>query len=274
MNKPLKSGYLTFLAIISLLLVVVLAACGDPTATPTPAPTPTPVPTPTPTPTPPPTPTSAPVPSAEATTPANLSDAQKIAKQSADKLQTVNFLHFIVDIKSGEVELTTGISFQKAEGDYAKPDKFRANLRVSTPLAKVDAETVGLENKQWVLLKGLSNWQLLPANVGFKPAVLFDPNTGLGAVVYKTRDLKIVGTETMDGVESYHLSGVAAGADMKSITFSSLGKYDVDLDVWIGKSDSLVRQAVFKEKSTDPKATYWQLNFSKFDTPVEIKSPA
>ncbi len=252
-----KFGRLSMLTLVGWLLLTVLAACGDP------SPTATPLPLPKPTEGPP--------------------DPRVIAKQAADKIQTLNSLHFLVDIKSGEVEITNGITFQQADGDFSKPDKFRAKLKVTAGPVKVNAETVGMDNKQWLLLSGLSNsWTTLPANVGFKPDVLFDPNVGLGAIVNKVKDLKLVGTEKLKvkdnddkdvEVDTYHLNGVVTGPDIKPITASTLGKTDVDFDIWVSTADSLVRQVVFKEKSTDPKASNWQLNFWKFNKPVEIKSP-
>lgn len=237
------------LALLCLWLAGLLAACGDnPTATPTAVP-----PTPTPKPL---TPTD-------------------IAKTSADKLNTLNSLHFIVDIKAGQVEVYQGITFKKAEGDFTKPDKFRAKLRVSVAIAQVDAETVGMEGQQYLLLTNLSkSWVTLPANVGFKPDVLFDPQKGVGAVVTKIKNIELVGSEQLDGTDVYHLKGVVAGADIAPLTANTLGKNDVNFDVWTGKSDFLVRRVTFKEISTDPNASDWQLDFSKFNDPVTINRPA
>lgn len=238
------------LTLLSLMLAVLLAACGgdNPTATPT-------VPPPTPTPVKPLTPS-------------------EIAKQSADKLNAVNSLHFIVDIKAGQVDIYNGITFKKAEGDFSKPDKFRAKLRVTVAIAQVDAETVGMDNQQYLLLTNLSkSWVTLPANVGFKADVLFDPQKGVGAVVQKIDNIELVGTESLDGVEVYHLKGIVKGADVSPLTAGTLGKNDVDFNVWTGKTDFLTRRVTFKERSTNANASDWQLDFSKFDVPVTINRP-
>jgi hypothetical protein len=231
-------------------LAATLAACGgdNPTATPT-------VPPPTPTPVKPLTP-------------------DEIAKMSADKLNTINSLHFIVNIKSGQVEIFNGITFKNAEGDYSKPDKFRAKLKVTVAIAQVDAETVGMNGQQYLLLTNLSkSWVTLPANIGFKPDVLFDPQKGIGAVVTKTQNLELVGTEQLDGVDVYHLKGIVKGPDISPITAGTLGKNDVNFEVWTGKNDFYVRRVTFKEISTDPNASDWQLDFSKFNDPVNITLP-
>ncbi len=239
-------------ALLCLWLAGLLTACGEnPTATPTPTaipPSPTPV---------------------KPLTPA------EIAQMSADKLNTVNSLHFIVDIKAGQVELYQGITFKKAEGDFSKPDKFKAKLRVSVAIAQVDAETVGLEGQQYLLLTNLSkSWVTLPPNIGFKPDVLFDSQKGIGAVVTKIQNIELVGTEQIDGIDVYHLKGVVKGADISPLTAGTLGKNDVNFDVWTGKNDLLVRRVTFKEISTAANASDWQLDFSKFNEPVTINRPA
>ena len=245
-NLNTKVAWLGLMLLVSGLLV----ACGDnPTAVPTATavpPTPTPV----------------------------VLDPKAIAKKAADKINALNTIHFTIDIKAGQVTIYKGITFKKADGSLLKPDKYQAKLRVSVAIAQVDADTIGIGDKQWLLLKNLStNWQELPADVGFKASVLFDPNKGLSAVVTKINNIEMDGSETIDGADCYKLKGIVSGADIAPLTASTLGKNDVDFEVWIGKSDSIARQVTFKERSTDPNASNWQLNFSKFDEPVDIKSP-
>lgn len=237
--------------LLFIMLTALLAACGSDSPTPTPT-----VPPPTPPPVKPLT-------------------ADDIAKMSADKLNSLNSLHFIVNIKSGQVEIFNGITFKNAEGDYSKPDKFRARLKVSVAIAQVDAETVGLDGQQYLLLSNLSkNWVTLPSNIGFKPNVLFDPQKGIGAVVTKVQNLELVGSEQIDGTDVYHLKGIVKGADISPITAGTLGKNDVNFEVWTGKNDFLVRRVTFKEISTTATASDWQLDFSKFNDPVSIALPA
>ena len=237
---------------IFLMLSLLLAACGDnPTATPTPTPVP---------------PTVTPLPATM--------DPSAIAKNAADKLAAVKYIHFIVDIKSGSVVIYNGITFKHAEGDFAQPNSYRAMLKVAVAIAQVDAQTVGIGDKQWILIPNLTqSWQLLPSGVGFNASVLFDPTNGLSAVVGKINNLTLDGSETISGTDCYRLKGVVSGKDISPLTAGTLGKNDVNFEVWVGKSDFMARQVTFKEISTDTNASNWQLNFSNFDQPVTINSP-
>ncbi|NWJ45793.1 MAG: LppX_LprAFG lipoprotein [Chloroflexi bacterium] len=204
-----------------------------------------------------------------------LPDPKVLAKQAADKLYGVNFVHFLVDIKQGEVPIVTGISFRRAEGDYVKPDSYKATLRVSVVLGQVEATTIALGNEQWILVKGLNDkWQPLPAGVGFKAAELFDSQRGLGAIVQKAQNLAITGTETIDGAESWKLSGTIQGKELETFTAGTLNNSDVNFDIWVSKSDTLLRQAILKEVTQDPaKGVTWQMNFSKFNETVTVQRP-
>lgn len=260
----------TAVKILGLLVVaglsLLLVACGGDDAKPTVTstavpPTATPVP-PTPTP-PPPTPTPLP-------------DAKTIARNSADKLLGINSLHFIIDIRQGKVDLYQGIALKKADGDWLRPDKFKAKLRILIGPGQADADTIGVGDTQWLVAKPLiTQWLALPPDVGFKPNVLFDKDKGLSATAAKLNDLKLAGSEAIDGVESWHLSGTVPGPDIAPLTAGVLGKNDVLFDMWVGKADGLVRQVTFQETGTaDPKtASNWLITFSKFNSPVTIDKP-
>jgi len=235
------------LIIAALLGLLLLAACGEnPTTTPVP-PSPTPVP-----------------------------DPKMIAGNSASKLLEVNSLHFVVDIVQGKVDLYQGIALKKADGDWLRPDKYQAKLRILIGPGQANAETIGIGNTQWLLAKPLiSQWLVLPSDVGFKPDILFDKDKGLGATAQKLNDLKLVGTETLDGVETWHLAGTVPGVDIAPLTAGVLGKNPVLFDMWVSKSDGLTRQVTFKETgAADPAlASSWVLTFSKFNDPVKIEKP-
>jgi hypothetical protein len=238
----------TAILFIAVILAGLLVACTSvPTTTPTVPPTPTPLP-----------------------------DAKSIATQAAEKLKTVNSLRFLVDIKQGEVTIIPGINFKRADGDYLKPEKYQAKLRVSTAVGQVEAETIGIQGEQWLLIRALSQaWSKLPADVGFRASVLFDDVGGVGAVARNAKDLKIASnSETIDGVECWKLSGVSTGTEIAPLTANTIKQGDIAIEAWIGKSDNLFRQVTLKELGVDPaKAANWQLNFSKYDQAVTINRP-
>jgi hypothetical protein len=238
-------GYLKFsgLGLILSILLVALAACGDsPTATP----------------------------SATVAPPT----APDIAKQAATQLAAQTGLHFTFDVKQGKAQVIPGVDIKTANGDYSKPDKFSAGLKVKVLGGTVDASTVGITSKQWVLIKGLKDsWTLLPSGTGFDASILFDPQKGLGATVQKTKDLKLIGGETVDATDCWHIQGVAAGADIIALIPVGTGKNDVTFDMWVGKSDMLPRQVILQEVVSTQDGGLWEIHFSDFNKTVIITPP-
>ncbi len=246
-------GQVAWLATLWLIMMLALTACGD---SPTTAPSSTAVP---------PTATIAPP------------SAQDIAKQSADKLTAADSLHFNFLVKQGKAQIIQSVDVKSADGDYSKPDKYTAALKVGVLGGKLDASTVGVGSKQWVIIKGFKDsWTELPAGSGFNAAVLFDPQKGIGPTVQKAQDLKLAGSETIDGVDCWHIQGVSSGPDIAAIIPFSAGKNDVAFDLWSGKQDMLTREVLFKEKTpdpADPNGSIWELHFSNFNKAVTITPP-
>lgn len=244
-RNPVRLYKLTLLAVLSLILAVVLAACGS-DSNPTTAPTATPAPP----------------------------DPATLAQKSADALTAVTGLHYVVTIKQGTVEIIPSVDFNSAEGDYQKPDKFNGNLKVKVLGGLVDAQTVGIGTQEWIIIPKLKPaWSLLPQGTGFDPSILFDQQKGLGATVQKAKDLKLVGSDTIDGTDCWHLQGTVTGADIKSLIPIGLGQNNVTFDLWTGKTDYLTRQVTLKEITTDNSGSNWLLQFSQFNKSVTITQP-
>lgn len=245
-----RTSKLALVASIWIILALALAACGE---TPTTAPTPNPSPT---------------------VAPPN---PQDIAKQSAEKLSATNSLHFVVNIKQGKVQIIPAVDFKNADGNYLKPDKFNADLKVQVLGGLVAAKTIGVGTKQWVIIKGLyNNWKQLGDGQGFNATVLFDPQKGLGAVAQRIQNLKLAGSDTIDGVDCWHLQGIVTKTDIGPLTANTLGKNDVNFDLWTGKQDMLTRQVTFKEitsTANDPNASFWEMHFSQFNEQLTIDAP-
>ena len=252
------------LAVFGLLLV---AGCGDPTATATVQATAQPTGTPL----PPPTPTPAP-------------DAKSIAKGAADKMQTLSAFHFVIKV-IGAPQLVTGVTLSAADGDLVKPDKISANLGVVVANSlRVNSQAIGVGEESYFKNPLSKKWDKMPPDWGFRPQTFFDADKGIGGIVTRIENIQIVNSESVDGADSWHLAGIVAGKDVAPISANTLGTYPVNFDVWVGKGDSLVRKITMKEivpgvtPGTTPVAgtpipSDWTMTFSEFNKSVDIKKP-
>ena len=105
-------------------------------------------------------------------------------------------------------------------------------------------------------------------------AKLFDPMTGLPAVIPQGTDPKYVSTEQVDGQDCYQIHTTYTAAEVRSLISELDSSGPVDAHVWVGTSDHLIRKAVlsgaFGDNGTD--ATV-EVNISSFNGPVVITSP-
>ena len=105
-------------------------------------------------------------------------------------------------------------------------------------------------------------------------ARLFDPATGLPAVIPQGLSPKYLGVDTIDNVDSHHVEATYTADEVKGMLpqLSSLG--DVDAVIWIGGSDHYIRKAVLSGKFGDNggDATI-EVDLSGFNGSVTIASP-
>jgi hypothetical protein len=106
-------------------------------------------------------------------------------------------------------------------------------------------------------------------------AKLFDPATGLPAVIPAGRNPKYIGAEKLNGVDTQKLS-VTYSADQVKGMLAQLGSSgDVSAQIWAGTSDHLIRKAVLDGAFGDGgKPASVEVNISGFDAPVNITPPS
>lgn len=105
-------------------------------------------------------------------------------------------------------------------------------------------------------------------------AKLFDPATGLPAIIPAGRNPKFVATEKVDGVDSQKI-GVTYSADQVHGLLAELSSsVDVNATVWIGASDHLIRKAVLDGAFGDGgKEAAVEVDISGFNGTVNITPP-
>jgi outer membrane lipoprotein-sorting protein len=105
-------------------------------------------------------------------------------------------------------------------------------------------------------------------------AKLFDPASGLPAVIPAGRNPKYISTEKVDGVDSQKI-GVTYSADQVHSLLAQLSSsVDVNATVWVGASDHLIRKAVLDGLFGDGgKEAAVEVDISGFNALVNITPP-
>ena len=106
-------------------------------------------------------------------------------------------------------------------------------------------------------------------------ALLFDIATGLPAVIPAGRNLKYIGTDKVDGVDSHKIEATYSPDQIHGMLPQLNSAGDVDALIWVGGSDHLIRKAVLSGPFGDNSiASSVEVDLGGFDKPVAIASPS
>jgi LppX_LprAFG lipoprotein len=105
-------------------------------------------------------------------------------------------------------------------------------------------------------------------------ARLFDPVTGLPAIIPLGRNPKYLGVETIDNVDSHRVEATYTADQVKGMLSQLSSQGDVDAVIWVGGSDHYIRKAVLTGKFGDngSEATV-EVDLKGFNGSVTIASP-
>jgi lipoprotein LprG len=202
--------------------------------------------------------------------------AEVITRAGDAMLQTPSF-HFKIDIAGKPVVLNrlTQLSLRSAEGDFARPDRMGVHLKVLLAVAAAELDMIALGNEQYLTNVLTQQWETLPPEFGFNPAIMFDPHMGLEQTLKGGLDnARWIGTETVDGKSLWHLQGTISGERLQGMSGGLISKGPIDVDLWIDPDTSLPRKAVIVDKDSDAeKPTTWTMTFSSYGKDVNIAAP-
>lgn len=105
-------------------------------------------------------------------------------------------------------------------------------------------------------------------------ARLFDPNTGLPAVIPQGRSPKYLGVDTIDGVDSHRVEATYSAEQVRGMLAQLSSQGDVDAVIWVGGSDHYIRKALLSGKFGDNggDATV-EVDLRGFNGTIKIASP-
>jgi LppX_LprAFG lipoprotein len=105
-------------------------------------------------------------------------------------------------------------------------------------------------------------------------AKLFDPMTGLPAIIPAGRNLSYAGTESLAGIDEQKIDATYSGDQLHSMFAQLSSSVDVKAQIWAGASDHLIRKAVLDGAFGDGgKEAAVEVDISGFNATVNITPP-
>lgn len=206
---------------------------------------------------------------------------EEIVQKAAARMSQLAGFHFAVAHSGPPVYLDPDgvISLVRLDGDYAAPDRARATALVKLTGFVTQVSVISVADRQWQTNPLTGKWEELPLNWGFNPAVLFDAEIGLQAILAAdTSELVLTGKEKLeDGPDTnlYALKGVVAGDRLFQMSGGLIGPAAAEAQLWVmPETFELVRVILTEPVSGEESSpSVWQIDFTNYDQAVEIKQP-
>ncbi|HEX6351814.1 LppX_LprAFG lipoprotein [Actinophytocola sp.] len=202
----------------------------------------------------------------------SLPDAAGLLKDAAASTADIKSAHFTLAV-NGEIP---DLPVKKAEGDLTREGggSGAAKGTVSMELlgSLFEGEFVLVDKAAYI--KGpTGGWQRLSAAMVrnlYDPAAILDPKRGVANVLANVRNPKTEGTEDIDGVSTYRVTGRAA-KDVVTNLVPGVSS-DVDITFWLRQDDGHqpVKASVKMPGDGDPSV---DVTLSDIDKQVSISAP-
>jgi len=201
----------------------------------------------------------------------------EIVQRAAKSMLDQSTLHFKIEIEGAAVVINPGLglSLRSAEGDFARPDRMGVHLKITTLGPAIEADMIALGDEQYLTNFLTRQWEPLPAQFGFNPAVMFHPEFGLEQTLAGgLDDASVAGVESIDGAPAYHVTGSLDGMRLQVMSGGLIGTNRVQIEVWVDAQTFAVRRVVLIDAATGAEqSSTWVLTFSRFGQPVTIEKP-
>lgn len=197
--------------------------------------------------------------------------AQTILDRTAQDAAALKTVHFDL-VRQGQsvlLDSTTGLSFTEATGDYVSPDRVRAKIKAQRGSLVLGLEMIWISGVVYGSNPLTGTFAALPVLPALDATSLFGSDGVPGIVGTGLRELRLVGTESLDGVSTYHLTGTADGERLRVLTAGAVVSGARGVDLWVEVATSHLKRLI----AHDPDGSAWQLDLSEFDRSVEISAP-
>lgn len=169
-----------------------------------------------------------------------------------------------------------GYKLVSATAAVRLPDESDATYTVRQQDVQFALEVVITGGRVFVTVPLLGASEVTGAEAAKVPdlAKLFDPNTGLPAVIPAGRNPSYVKVDSVDGVDSHEVKVTYTGDQVHGMLPQLTSAGDIAATVWIGGSDHFIRKAVLDGNFGDNNAeSAVEVDMSGFNQPVAIASP-
>ena len=209
--------------------------------------------------------------------------AEELVQRTAERMRNSDGFQFTIERDGAPAFLDADetLSFRRARGAFVAPDRALATVRVIGPGIITDVDVISVAEIQWQTNVVTGDWEVLPPNWGFNPAVLFDDDIGIQAVLLADlSQVALAESENLaesDGPDEllYSVTAVATGENVYQMSGYLIGPEQVDIQLWIRPETFELVRIVVREPEPDSEEgeSIWQVDISHYDELIDIQPP-
>lgn len=164
-------------------------------------------------------------------------DAVALLAAAADRTEQVQSFHFVLEHERGSTEIVRGVNMERAEGDVAGGQRLRVDIEGSAGPLNIKLGIVILEDEAWITNPLTGRWEREDISI----AELFDPATGITALIRAVTDPRVTGSDRIDGVQTYRVEATVDSGDVRLFGDPRPGRV-LRAKAWIGVEDALIHR--------------------------------
>lgn len=203
--------------------------------------------------------------------------APQLLRAASDRLAETQTIHFSLKVE-GDTFIDTGGSIRliEADGELQRPDRVRTTFKAKVLVPTVTIQLITVGNKSWTTNLITGEWEEAPEEFTYSPAVLFDNQEGIGPVMGRATEPKLLGDENIGDRATFHITAIANQDIIGPLTSNTMIGSPIAVDLWIDKETGDLLQARLAEPDTVEKdePAIWTLNLFDHGAKVEIEPPA
>ena len=197
-------------------------------------------------------------------------DAAALLREAADRTEQVRSFRFLLEHEHGATEIVRGLLMERAEGDVVGVDRLRVDIEASLGPLNLEVGVVVIGEDGWITNPLTGRWEREEITI----EDVFDPATGVTALLRAVADPRVTGAERVDGVRSYRVEATVDSGDVTLFGDPSPGRA-LKATTWIGVDDSLIRriEIVGGVTADEPDDLLRRVTLRDFDAEIEIVPP-
>ena len=262
-ERRVPVSYKTMVKLAIVILLLLLTACaGGPTATPEPTATPAPTPTPTP-----------------------LPDPRAILERAAERVAAAESLAFVLEHQSGSTLISPGLLLNRAEGVINRPANTPATSPANAPAdfrITLDLEASGsflqvsvIAVAEGAFMTNLFSGQWEPIDRAAIPFRLDDVAQTFAELIAAVESPELAGEERLEGYAAYRIRGTLPAESLAQLAPAALTGTDVAVEIWADRAEVRLPRALLTGplSAGDGPEAGRTLTLEALNPPAEITAP-